>query len=116
MSICRIYTGSDQQSHFEEIELSFDADERMQTTALQAATGVVFRRALAGHIIDWHPAPRRQYVVTLSGEWDIECGDGTVRRFSPGDVMLAEDLTGQGHVSRVVGNQPHVFMVVPLAK
>ena len=116
MSICRIYTGKDQQSHFEDIELSFAADGRMQTTVLQAATGVVFRRAAAGDLLDWHPAPRRQYVVTLSGEWDIECGDGTVRRFSPGDVMLAEDLTGQGHVSRVVGNQPHVFMVVPLAK
>ncbi len=116
MSICRIYTGKDQQSHFEEIELSFGAGEKLQTTALQAATGVVFRRAPAGHAIDWHPAPRRQYVVTLSGEWDIECGDGTVRRFRVGDVMLAEDLTGQGHVSRVVGNQPHVFMTVPLAK
>lgn len=116
MSICRIYTGKDQQSHFEDIDLSFDAGEKMQTTVLQAATGVVFRRAPAGHIINWHPAPRRQYVVTIAGEWDIECGDGTVRRFKPGDVMLAEDLTGQGHLSRVVGNQPHIFMTVPLAK
>ena len=115
MKIVRLYTGSDQKSHFEEIELSFEAGERLQTTALQAATGVVFRRAPVGHVINWHPAPRRQYVATLSGEWDIECGDGTVRRFRPGDVMLAEDLTGQGHVSRVVGNQPHIFMTVPLA-
>lgn len=115
MRIVRIYTGSDRQSHFEEIELSFEAGERLQTTKLQAATEVVFRRAPAGQVLDWHPAPRRQYVVTLSGEWDIECGNGTVRRFRPGDVMLAEDLTGQGHISRVVGDQPHVFMVVPLA-
>ena len=115
MRIVRIYTGSDQQSHFEEIELSFEVGERWETTALQTAAGVAFRRAPAGHVIDWHPAPRRQYVVTLSGEWDIECGDGTVRRFRPGDVMLADDLTGQGHISRVVGSQPHVFMTVPLA-
>lgn len=115
MKIVRIYTGSDQQSHFEEIELSFEAGEKMQTTVLQAASGVVFRRAPAGHALDWHPAPRRQYVVTLSGEWDIECGDGTVRRFRAGDVMLAEDLTGQGHTAKVVGSQAHVFMTVPLA-
>ena len=115
MKIVRIYTGSDQQSHFEEIELSFEAGEKMQTTVLQAASGVVFRLAPAGHALDWHPAPRRQYVVTLCGEWDIECGDGTVRRFRPGDVMLADDLTGQGHTSKVVGSQPHVFMTVPLA-
>jgi len=115
MKIVRIYTGRDQQSHFEEMELSFAQGERMQTTELQPASSVVFRRVPAGHVIDWHPAPRRQYVVTLSGEWDIECGDGTVRRFKTGDVMLAEDLTGQGHISRVVGNQPHLFMAVPLA-
>jgi quercetin dioxygenase-like cupin family protein len=115
VKIVRIYTGNDQQSHFEDIELSFESAERMPTTALQAATGVVFRCAPAGHILDWHPAPRRQYVVTLSGSWEIECGDGTVQQFRPGDVMLAEDLTGQGHTSRVVGNQPHIFMTVPLA-
>jgi hypothetical protein len=33
----------------------------------------------------------------------------------PGDVMLADDTTGEGHVSRVIGSQPHVFMTVPLA-
>jgi hypothetical protein len=30
--------------------------------------------------------------------------------------MLAEDLTGKGHVSRVLGNEPHIFMTVPLAE
>ena len=74
----------------------------------------VFRRVQVGHVIDWHPAPRRQFVVTLSGQWDIECGDGTVRRFGRGDVMLADDLTGQGHISRVVGDEPHIIMTVPL--
>jgi quercetin dioxygenase-like cupin family protein len=115
MKVVRLYTGSDQQSHFEEVELSFEPGERLQTTVLQKASSVVFRRAPVGHVIDWHPAPRRQYVVTLSGQWEIVCSDGTKRLFKPGDVMLAEDLTGKGHVSRVVGNQPHIFMTVPLA-
>ena len=30
-------------------------------------------------------------------------GDGTVVRVGPGDVLLAEDLTGRGHVTRAVG-------------
>jgi hypothetical protein len=30
-------------------------------------------------------------------------------------VLLAEDLTGQGHITRVVGNQPRLSVVVPLA-
>jgi hypothetical protein len=30
-------------------------------------------------------------------------------------VLLAEDLTGQGHITRVVGQQPRFYMVIPLA-
>ncbi len=114
MAIVRLYTGSDHRSHFEDIDLSFGAASGIQSTAPETAAIAVFRRAPAGYVIDWHPAPRRQYVITLSGQWEIECGDGSVRLFKPGDVMLAEDLTGQGHVSRVVGDEPHVFMTVPL--
>ncbi len=115
MAIVRLYTGSDHQSHFEDMKLSFAGESGIQSTIPETAAIAVFRRVPAGHIIDWHPAPRRQYVITLSGQWEIECGDGSVRLFRPGDVMLAEDLTGQGHVSRVVGDESHVFMTVPLA-
>lgn len=116
MKIIRIYTGKDQQSHFEDIELTFGGEAKILTTTPQPASMAVFRCAPPGVALEFHPAPRRQYVVTLSGEWDIECGDGTVRRFRPGDVMLADDLTGQGHVSRVVGDEPHIFFTVPLAE
>ena len=65
-------------------------------------------------MLDWHCAPGRQYVVTLDGEGEIEVGDGSTKRFGPGDVLLAEDLTGQGHVTRVVGGNPRTMMWVPL--
>jgi alpha-ketoglutarate-dependent 2,4-dichlorophenoxyacetate dioxygenase len=32
----------------------------------------------------------------------------------PGDVVLAEDLTGQGHITRVVGTTPRFYAIVPL--
>ena len=57
---------------------------------------------------------RRQYSITLSGTAEIEVGDGTVARVGPGDIVLAEDLTGQGHVTRVVGNEPRLSAIVPL--
>lgn len=114
MKIVRLYTGNDQQSHFEEIELPFGGNRAILTTDSRPASEAVFRCAPAGTVIDRHPAPRRQFVVTLSGQWDIELGDGSSRRFRRGDVMLADDLTGQGHVSRVVGDEPHIFMTVPL--
>jgi len=53
--------------------------------------------------------------ISLSGTAEIEVGDGTVARIGPGDVVLAEDLTGQGHITRVVGEQPRFYAIVPLA-
>jgi hypothetical protein len=55
-------------------------------------------------------------VFTLTGAVDIEIGDGTVRRLGPGDILIAEDLTGQGHGTREVGPEPRVSIFVPLGK
>ena len=74
-----------------------------------------FAATAPGNFIDWHTAPRRQFVITLSGEVEIGLGDGTVHRFGAGHVNLAEDLTGQGHTTRVVGDEPRVTATIPLA-
>ncbi len=115
MKIIRIYTGRDQKSHFEEIEVKFGGDQQILTGDSRPATHAVFRCVLPRTVIERHPAPRRQFVVTLSGSWEIEASAGIVRTFKAGDVMLADDTTGEGHISRVIGNEPHVFMTVPLA-
>jgi len=85
-------------------------------TAMQATAGIAFRVSPPGYVLSWHCAPRRQYSVSLSGVAEIEVGDGTVVRLHPGDVVLAEDLTGQGHITRVVGDQPRFYAIVPLAE
>ncbi len=110
MSIVRLYTGRDGQTHIEEL----DPATHPNLKKLQKAKGIEFRVAQPGHFVDWHPAPRRQYVITISGEVEIGLGDGTVRRFGPGHVNLAEDLTGKGHTTRVVGKVPRVTAVIPL--
>ncbi len=114
MKIVRLYTGSDNESHFEDIEVELNVAGRLQASALQPALGIVFRSAPANHLSDFHPVPKRQYVITLSGQVEIETGDGTVRRFGAGDVMLAEDTTGRGHITRVVGGQPRNYVFIPL--
>lgn len=116
MQVVRIFTGSDQKSHFEDIILKFSGEPTLLTTEAQAARTIVFRSAPPRTVLDWHPAPCRQYVITVSGQWDIVCGDGRTRRFKPGDVMLADDLTGQGHIARVVGDESHIFITVPLVE
>ncbi len=115
MKILRLYTGSDGESHFEELEMDFKPrGNATETSPVQDATDIVFRSAPPGHVQDWHPAPRRQYVITLSGQGEIEIGDGTIRQFGPGNVMLADDLTGRGHITRSVGSEPRVYATIPL--
>ena len=115
IKVVRLYTGSDQKSHFEEIEMKFAGIQPMLTTDTRGATGAVFRPAPAGLLLDRHLAPRRQALVTLAGTWEIDTNNGIKRVFRTGDVMLADHTSGQGPISRVLGGEPHVFMTVPLA-
>jgi hypothetical protein len=118
--IWRVYSGSDGRSHLAEVELAMQpfADTEGahgEATSMQSASGITFRVSPPGYALSWHCAPRRQYSISLSGHAEIEVGDGTVARLGPGDVVLAEDLTGQGHLTRVVGDQPRFSALVPLA-
>ena len=101
MQVVRVYTGSDGESHFEDLELPYEkiADVPPHTP---------------GSFSDWHTAPRRQYVITLDGQAEIGIGDGTKRIFNPGDVLLADDLTGKGHTTGVHGNKTRVSIAIPL--
>ena len=115
MKYTRLYTGADGESHFEDVEIPLE--ERVGFSLLSSSektTGIIFRETGGDYYIDWHNAPRRQYIITLEGEVEIEAGDGTVRRFGPGDIMLAEDTTGRGHISRAVDNQPRKSIFVTL--
>ena len=77
-----------------------------------AAAFLTFPRGWSG---TWHVTPRRQLMVVLSGLIEVEMSDGSVRRVGPGTVGLLEDTSGQGHVTRVVGDEPVEALVVPLA-
>lgn len=121
MKVVRIYTGDDGQSHFEDLEIpqgdvpfsgnvAGPTDKRTDPIPVES---MVIRDAQTADEHDFHPAPRRQFVVTLYGVGEIVCGDGTKRRFGPGDIMLADDLTGQGHISRTVEARRN--LMIPLA-
>ena len=117
MKITRIYTGDDGRSHFEDLDVELeDVGAGGHISAPWPATGVMFREVEGSYDLDFHNAPRRQLVVNLSGSVEIEIGDGTVRRLGPGSILLAEDTTGQGHISRAVDNQPRSCLFIPLAE
>ena len=83
-----------------------DLESHPELATLQKAEGIQFRSTPPGHFIDWHPAPRRQFVITLSGEVEIGLGDGTKWAgdllFGTGDgTKWAGDLPSRpGDVSR----------------
>ena len=109
--ITRIYTGDDGQSHFEELDMDSGP---YPWGELKSVTGIMFREAQKGAFSDWHNAPRQQFVITLSGAMEVGIADGTLLRFGPGDVLLADDLTGQGHTTRDVGAEARVSLTIPL--
>jgi quercetin dioxygenase-like cupin family protein len=115
MAIIRIYAGADGRSHFEDVQPEFrplgDDSDRAE---LIPGSGIVVRRFGPRRVNPWHHAPGRYAVFTLTGAVDIEIGDGTVRRLGPGDILIAEDLTGQGHATREVGPESRVSIFVPL--
>ena len=113
MKIARIYTGADNRSHFEELEIPLGPAAYGHESERVPAAGVIFRETPEGGALDFHPAPRRPFVITLSGVGEIECGDGSRRRFGPGDVMLADDTTGQGHITREI-HGPRRGLFIPL--
>src|SRR5262245_50929352 len=115
MAIIRIHTGSDGKSHFDEIMPKLDPrGDRSESAELSPGSGITIRRFEPSRSNPWHHAPGRAAVFTLAGAVDIEIGDGTARRLGPGDILIAEDLTGQGHVTREVGPEPRVSIFVPL--
>ena len=101
MKRIRVFTGADNESHLE--ELALDLTEREGTrTAPQATSSISFAERPEGSFIDFHNAPRRQYVLYLTASVEIGVGDGTTLVMDPGDALLAEDVSGRGHTSRVV--------------
>jgi hypothetical protein len=104
MKITRIYDDNG-QSRFTDIYISLHPPEPTLGVSgfLKSAPfagGECWFLSFPQCVMDQHTAPRRQLVITLSGEAEIETGDGDTRRFRQGDVLLADDTTGEGHISR----------------
>lgn len=115
MLITRIYSGDDGLSHFEELDLPLVVSDVGAMSTKIPIESIFFRDTSdAGPAVwDYHVAPRRQFVFHLVGRTEIEVGHGVARTFGPGDVLLADDLTGQGHISReIAGPRFQVFAVL----
>jgi hypothetical protein len=115
MRIHNLYTDAGGQSRFRDIEVEWVEERRGSKLSKRLpATGIIFRETQAEHDIDWHPAPRRQYIVNLDAGVKITASDGESRVIGVGEVILVEDTTGKGHLSQHVEGKIRHSIFVPI--
>jgi len=111
----RLWTGDDQNSHFEEGVIDLETGQRGDMlSGRMAATTIAFQETATGGAFAWHTAPVRQLVITLSGTLDFQTREGEHFLIRPGEILLAEDTAGSGHSWRLTDDQPwrRVYVVL----
>ena len=103
MKVHRLYVDQNGESHFEDVVVQFAESTRAgRVSARLPATGIIFREVPPDYDLDWHPAPRRQYIINLDAGVQLTASDGETRRIGAGEVILVEDTWGRGHLSRAL--------------
>jgi hypothetical protein len=108
----RMFKGEDDKSYFRDFEGLFGPQG--EWSAITPLIGFRFIGMAADTFIDWHPEIVNNFVIVMSGGLELEVGGGAgaVEIFRPGDVCLAEDRTGEGHIDRVHGDVQVAVLIV----
>jgi hypothetical protein len=131
LSFTHLWADANGVSHFRDEKLSFEAATPQNPTAgtasranpdpealvalpLRGAMGATFLYLKRAAVEDWHRAPRRMYLIAVQGMSEVTASDGEVRRFGLGSIMLMDDLTGKGHITRAVGDVDHIALTIPV--
>lgn len=115
MRIHNLYTDAQGESHFRDIEVEWTEETRGGKLSRRLpATGIIFRQVPPTYDLDWHPAPRRQYIINLDNGVRITASDGESRVLGAGEVILVEDVTGKGHLSKAVNDKIRHCIFVPI--
>lgn len=118
--LIRIWADEDGESHLEDMDPEFAESDFVPPappvllTDPEPAEAYMLERVPPGWHGDWHPAPRRVLAVYLTGQGVIEASDGESRPIEPGTILLAEDTTGKGHITRVTGTEEVLVVIIAL--
>ena len=122
MMYVRLFAGPDGESHFEDVGVDLAPVSEYARGVPQGflsspwlSTSLTFLSGPPGWVGDWHPAPRRQFMVKLRGTTELIASDGERRELGPGAVLLLEDTVGRGHHSRILGPDDDQWFVAALA-
>jgi hypothetical protein len=115
MRIHNLYVDDDGETHWRDIDVEWVEERNFSRLSRRLpATGIIFRETSGDYDLDWHPAPRRQYIVNLDGGVKITASDGEVREIGAGEVILVEDVKGKGHLSQSLGGRLRHSIFVPI--
>lgn len=115
MRIHNLYADADGTSHFRDIEVEWVEERHFSKLSKRfPGNGIIFRETTGNYDLDWHPAPRRQYIINLDAGVQITASDGESRIIGAGEVVLVEDTTGKGHLSQAVGGKMRRSIWVPV--
>ena len=120
MKCLRVYADEKGESHFSEMEIAMSDSQLVPGHTIQmstptAAAHIQFLTFPAGVSNDWHPAPARQFVISLDRTIEIETSDGQRRQVRPSSVIFVEDTWGKGHKTRSLDDHAGTLVFVPLA-
>ncbi|MFN8635477.1 MAG: hypothetical protein U0893_16650 [Chloroflexota bacterium] len=115
MRIHNLYEDESGESHWRDLEIEWVETTRSgKLSAKLPATGIIFRETQPDYDLDWHPAPRRQYIINLVGGVKLTASDGEARVVEAGEVILVEDISGKGHLSQNVRRELRYSIFVPI--
>lgn len=117
----RLYADSSGETHFEDVDLPREQRES-PTGTVDAVTApipvadLVFRLVVSeASDTEPHNAPARLFIVQIDGSVEVEVSDGEKRVFGPGSVLLVEDTTGKGHITRSLAPGPRATLIAALS-
>jgi hypothetical protein len=115
MRIHNLYADPSGQSHFRDLQVEWVEETRSGKLSRRLpASGIIFRQVPPTYDLDWHPAPRRQYIINLDAGVQITASDGESRVIGAGEVLLVEDTSGKGHLSKAVDKKIRHCIFVPV--
>jgi hypothetical protein len=102
MEVIHIYAGADGVSHVNRVKV-------LGSPKPLPADGVI-ATSIAQGTEDWHKAPAKTFTINVVGDIEGEVGDGTRVKIGKGDLVYLEDLTGKGHVTRLLTPVANLFI------
>jgi hypothetical protein len=118
LRIHHLYVDETGETHFKDLLVEYEtihfdgADHRAKPIPVRE---LIFRQTIADQDLDFHNAPQRQFCINLDAGVEVTVSDGETRYVGPGEVLLLEDVTGKGHMSRHIEKKLRQSVFITLA-